>query len=227
MRGKKVAQYRGEISLAMIAQGINAARANARRLLDDARTLEDKGRAHSAVALAILSIEESGKISILRKMVLCEDEAEWRQAWREYRSHTSKNTAWILGELAAKGGKTLDALRPIVDPDSDHPEILDNLKQLCLYTDCLNHSKWTLPDDVDVSALAPHLLLVGKAFVTGPEVTEKELQLWRHHLLPTKRATFEENKRAVANWYADMRANGLSEASEEDVEAFLRSSRLQ
>ncbi|MBI2058899.1 MAG: AbiV family abortive infection protein [Nitrospirae bacterium] len=103
MSGKKLTQHRGELSLAMIAEGINAARANARRLLDDAKTLQDAGRTHSAVALAILSIEESGKISILRQMVLCESETEWRHAWKDYRSHTSKNTAWILGELAAKG----------------------------------------------------------------------------------------------------------------------------
>lgn len=210
----------------MIAEGMNAARANAKRLLEDAKTLHDAGRPHSAVALAILSIEESGKISILRGMVLCESETEWRQAWKAYRSHTSKNIAWILGELAAKGARTLDAFRPIADPASDHPEALDNLKQLCLYTDCLSRSKWSLPETVDVAALAPYLLWNAKAFVTGAEATEKELQLWHHHMVPTKGATLEENKRAVANWFADMRRNGLSAATEEGVEAFLRSSDL-
>ncbi len=90
----------------MIAEGMNVARTNAKRLFEDASTLHEGGRTHSAAALAILSIEESGKIPILRQMVLCENEPEWRQSWKNYRSHTSKNVAWILGELAAKGGIT-------------------------------------------------------------------------------------------------------------------------
>jgi hypothetical protein len=64
---------------------------------------------------------------------------------------------------------------------------------------------------------------MAKALIKEEDVTEKELQLWRHHVIPTKHATFEDSKRAIANWYADMRANGLSTASEEDVDAFLRS----
>jgi AbiV family abortive infection protein len=217
------APFRGEISLAMIAEGMNAARASAKRLLDDAKTLYDAGRLPSAVALAILSIEEAGKVSILRGMVLCETEQEWRQGWKAYRTHTSKNTAWILGELAAKGARTLDELRSIAEPDSDHPEVLDQLKQLCLYTDCMNSSKWSTPDNVDVTAFAPYILLMAKALATGGEVTEKELHLWRHHLLPVKGASLEGNKRAAANWFADMRANGLSSSTEKSVEAFLRS----
>ena len=222
MSAKKFTQHRGPISLAMIAEGMNVARTNAKRLFDDASALHEVRRTHSAAALAILSIEESGKISILRQMVLCENEDEWRQSWKNYRSHTSKNVAWIVGELAAKGAKTLDELRPIVDADSDHPNVLDNLKQLCLYTDCVNNSKWTSPDAMEMKELAPYLLLMAKAFIKGSDVTEKELQLWRFHVLPAKHGSFEESKRAVANWWADMRANGLSSATEEEIEAFLR-----
>ena len=108
-------------------------------------------------------------------------------------------------------------------PASDHPYILDNLKQLCLYTDCVNNSKWTSPAAVEMLELTSYLLSMAKALIKEEDVTEKELQLWRHHVIPTKHATFEDSKRAIANWYADMRANGLSTASEEDVDAFLRS----
>jgi AbiV family abortive infection protein len=206
----------------MIAEGMNAARQNAKRLFKDASVLQEAGRTHSAVALAILSIEESGKISILRKMVLCVSDDEWRQAWKDYRSHTSKNVAWIVGELVAKGAKTLDELRQIADPDSDHPNVLDNLKQLCLYTDCVNNSKWTSPEAMDMNELEPYLLMMAKGLIKRFDVTEKELQLWRLHVLPAKHGSIEESKRAVANWWADMRANGLSSATEEEIEAFLR-----
>jgi AbiV family abortive infection protein len=220
-------QHRGKISLAMIAQGMNAARDNAKRLLDDATALHAAGRLHSAAALAILSIEESGKTSILRGMVLCESEAEWRSAWRQYRSHTSKNIAWILGQLAAKGARTIDALRPITDPSSEHPQVLDQLKQLCLYTDCVGNSRWTSPAAVEVIEIAPYLLLMAKAMANSGETTEKELKLWRHHLLPVRHSSFEENKGAVARWWSDMRASGLSHVTEEQAEAFLRSSSVQ
>jgi hypothetical protein len=63
---------------------------------------------------------------------------------------------------------------------------------------------------------------MAKSFVKGTEVTERELQLWRLHMLPTKNGTLEQNKRAIANWWADMRANGISSATEEEIEAFLR-----
>ena len=84
MSAKKFTQHRGPISLAMIAEGMNVARTNAKRLFDDASALHEVRRTHSAAALAILSIEESGKISILRQMVLCENEDEWRQSWKNY-----------------------------------------------------------------------------------------------------------------------------------------------
>ncbi len=124
--------------------------------------------------------------------------------------------------MPAKGAKTLEELRPIVDADSDHPNILDNLKQLCLYTDCVSNSKWISPEAMEMKELAPYLLLMAKAFIKGSVVTEKELQLWRLHVLPAKHGSFEESKRAVANWWADMRANGLSPATEEEIETFLR-----
>ena len=45
---------------------MNAARRNARRLAEDAKLLLEAGRYPTATALAVLSIEESGKMSILR-----------------------------------------------------------------------------------------------------------------------------------------------------------------
>ncbi|MGM0985309.1 MAG: AbiV family abortive infection protein, partial [Pseudomonadota bacterium] len=49
-----------------------------------------------ANSLATLSIEESGKVSILRAMSLARDEKELKEEWRRYRSHTNKNVQWIL-----------------------------------------------------------------------------------------------------------------------------------
>ena len=101
MASKKFTQHRGPIPLARISEGINAALDNAARLAED---------------------EESGKVAILRQMVLCDDDAEWRQAWKDYRSHTKKNITWIFGELVRAGARNFDALKKIADPESDHPK---------------------------------------------------------------------------------------------------------
>ena len=59
-------QYKGKLDPEQIAQGMNAARRNAQRLADDAKLLLSAKRYPTAASLAILSIEESGKVSILR-----------------------------------------------------------------------------------------------------------------------------------------------------------------
>lgn len=63
-------QYKSKLSAAEIAAGINAASTNANRLADDAELLLENDRYPSALSLAILSIEESGKVSILRTLAL-------------------------------------------------------------------------------------------------------------------------------------------------------------
>ena len=65
-RGSDLAEYSGKLSPKQIADGMNAANANAKRLMNDAKILLEKGSIPSAAALAILSIEETGKLSLLR-----------------------------------------------------------------------------------------------------------------------------------------------------------------
>ena len=52
-------------------------------------------------------------------------------------------------------------------------------------------------------------------------VTTEEIELWRKHLLPVKRAPMETQKQAVSAWFHEMKLHGLSEASPEEVENFL------
>jgi len=194
---------------------------NAARLAEDADSLLKSGRVPSAVALAILSIEESGKVPILRQMAIAEDEKEWLQLWKAYRSHTKKNTLWIFGALVQQGARNLDELRPLVDPESDHPDVLDQMKQLCTYTDCFTKAKWSLPQEVEVRALAPYLVKMAQILGRPKAVTTEEIELWRKHLLPVKDAPMEAQKQAVSGWFHEMKLRGLSEASPEEVENFL------
>ena len=217
----RLPQLRTPLTAAKIAEGMSRALQNATRLAEDANSLLKIGRAPSAVSLAILSIEESGKVSILRQMAIATGEKEWLQLWKAYRSHTKKNTLWIFGGLVQKDARTLDELRPLVDPGSDHPDILDQMKQLCTYTDCFTKAKWSSPEEIDVEALAPYLVKMAQILGRYKEVTAEEIELWRKHLLPVKDAAMNAQKQAVAAWFHEMKLLGLSEASPEEVEIFL------
>lgn len=217
----RLPQYRSKLMPVQIADGMTRALKNAERLAEDAELLLKARRTPSAVALAILSIEESGKVAILRQMVIASEEKEWADLWKAYRSHTKKNILWICGELIQRGAKTLDELRAVVDPDSEHPDILDHLKQLSIYTDCFKDAKWSSPTDVDLEAMAPYLVQMAQIFGRQKTVAADEIQLWQKHLLPVKGAPMYMQKVAVAAWYQEMRLLGLSEASAEEVEAFL------
>jgi AbiV family abortive infection protein len=106
MAGRALTQYRGQLSTARVAQGMNAARRNASRLADDARLLLEAGRFPTAAAVAVLSIEESGKPMILRRLLTCADDVERREVWKAYRKHTEKNILGLLPEFLTKGAET-------------------------------------------------------------------------------------------------------------------------
>ena len=135
---KKLNQFRGRLTLEQIAEGMNAAGHNAVRLVEDAETLLVAERYPSALALVILAIEETGKPPILRRMVTSTDDMAVAELWKDYRSHTKKNVAWTFMELINSAGRTkLEDLRPLYADDAEHPYILDQLKQIAFYTDCL------------------------------------------------------------------------------------------
>jgi AbiV family abortive infection protein len=217
----RLTQHRGQLTAEQIAEGMTRALKNAARLATDAALLLENDRVPSAVALAILSIEESGKVSILRQMVIAEDANELKKLWKEYRSHTRKNFLWIFGELVQSGARTLDELRPLVDPESNHPDILEQIKQLCIYTDCFTLSKWSSPEDAEVRDLAPYLVKMAQILGKPKAVSHEEIRLWRKHLAPVRDAPIATQRQAVAAWFHEMKLFGLSDASLEEINHFL------
>ncbi|MCY4131122.1 MAG: AbiV family abortive infection protein [Nitrospira sp.] len=140
--------YRGKLSAEQIVDGMNAAIRNARRLANDAKTLLDLSRYPTAAALAILSIEENGKGGVLRNVAMAPNEEIRRKMWNSYTNHQRKNVAWILPDAIAEGARDLDSLRPIVDPTATHPALLDQYKQVALYTDCIGNAHWSEPEKI-------------------------------------------------------------------------------
>ena len=222
MNKKRLNQYRGKLDANQIAGGINAAIRNAARLIDDAKQLFDAGKFPSAAALAILAIEESGKISIFRSLALAKDENQVRDAWRDYRSHTKKNAMWMLPQLAAKGARKLNDFRSLYDEDADHPYLLDQVKQISLYTDCLGTVHWSIPEEVVDEDLAKSLVQIAEILAKEREVQPLEIELWIKHLSPAWMTHADWMKGALENWYADMQEHGLAEEGLNQMEEFTR-----
>ncbi|WP_256667787.1 AbiV family abortive infection protein [Pseudomonas sp. R-28-1W-6] len=218
---KKLDSYKGKLSASEIAAGMNAANANAMRLANDAQKLLETGSFPTAASLAALSIEESGKVSILRQLSTASTAEEIKESWKNYRSHTSKNAQWLLPELAIKGARKLEDLRPLFDEDAEHPFILDQLKQLGFYTDCLGNKNWSIPTVVVNEELSKSLVQTAKLLAGKSEVTTKEIELWIEHVGKASKTDFNAMKEALITWYAAMQDAGLKEGGGNSMKNFI------
>lgn len=214
--------YYGHLEAEEIADGMNAANRNARRLWTDAEILIEAERYPSAAALAVLSIEESGKISILRQSAVAQDDKEVNECWQAYRWHTEKNVSWLLPDLVAEGASRLDDFAPLFDEDSDHPELLDRVKQLALYSDCVEDGHWSEPDEVIGEELASSLVQIAGVFIRDEEIDEREVELWIEHLSPVWKTTDGLMKLGLEQWYEEMQEEGLAPEGVNEMRKFIR-----
>jgi AbiV family abortive infection protein len=217
---KKLDAYKGTLTPAQLAAGINAARQNAQRLAADAATLLAAQRFPSALALAILSIEEAGKIPILRRHAV---EPHDLQAWKDYRSHTRKNVLWPFPSLVLGGARALDEFRELFSPEAEEPYILDQLKQIAFYTDCLGNAHWSIPDELIHEPLARSIVETARIMAGRPAMTtEEEIGLWIAHLGPAFASRDPDlMKHALLNWHEAMQAKGLTTDDSNNFKAFV------
>src|SRR2546425_2765182 len=208
---KAISQYRGRLTPQQAADGIAVALSNARALVKDAELLLEHQRHARATALAILAIEEAGKLSLIRALLVARDESELREEWRAYRSHTKKNVLYILPQLVAQGAQSLEDLRPTMNPQSDHPEVLEALKQAAFYTDAYGACRWSLPEDAITSEVAESIVSVARALSRqgGALTSVEELELWVKHLGPVWKKEMWEMSQALAACYAEAEERGL------------------
>lgn len=217
---KHLDSCKGKLDNKQIADGINAARRNARRLFEDAQILLGADRYPTAASLAILSIEESGKEHIIRGMAIATTETEMLQHWKDYRSHTKKNIMWLLPQLVTEGARHIDDFITLFESTAEHPYILEQVKQVGFYTDCLGKVNWSEPMEVIDKDLATMLVQTARIFLRKGEVTTKEVELWGKHLGPVKNGDFLRQKEATLHWYAEMQELGLL-VKGEDFKDFL------
>jgi len=212
--------YAGPLTPAQITEGIAAAQANALRLLDDAKLLLEAERYPSATALAILSMEERGKVIILKRLALVSDPAEVKAAWREYRSHRAKNAGWIIPQLVEQGARTMRDMAAGVDSDAEHTGLLDAVKQVSFYTDCLADRHWSIPSDVIDEGVARSMVASAEMMWSARAVTLREVELWAQIVGPHYNQPGMMD--AVIKWQHTMVAEGLSDTAPASLEAFVR-----
>jgi AbiV family abortive infection protein len=221
MMSSTLTQYKGPLAPAQATEGIALARANAARLIADSDLLMENGRHASASALAILAIEELGKVQAIKIVVLRKGAAELKEAWREYRNHRAKNVQWILPKLAAEGARTLADVRAAADPARDHTAMLDTMKQLSLYTDCYGDAgRWSEPSSAVDPDFAVSILATARILDRQTATTERELELWAtivgpHYDKPTMID-------ALLDFQKQVFIEGLSSTSAEEMEAFVK-----
>ncbi|AXO15961.1 AbiV family abortive infection protein [Thalassospira indica] len=215
----KPEEFRGTLSPSTAAEGINAAFRNARRLLDDAKLLFSEMRYPTASSIAALAIEEAGKSSIIRSIVLAGDAPEVSKEWKRYRDHRSKNGAWILPSLAKDGGRYLKDFSSVVDRNGEHTVLLNSVKQLGLYTDCYGNSHWSEPEKVIDRELAGQLIHTAELLCIKRDVTVREIELWIEYIQPVNGTS--KMAQGLIQWAEKMHEEGLSETTPEDFMQFV------
>lgn len=175
---KLLQQYKGRLTPEQVADGSNAARRNARRLLEDAKRLCRAHRFPSAAALAILAAEEYGKLPILDDLGGASDSQKIKEKWRAYRSHIQKNLRLILPALVDQGPVSLEELMGFAHPDSPHPDLFEQTKQLALYTDCIDGVRWLEPEAEIGEEAAQKLITAASRLMAGDkEVLAEDIVL--------------------------------------------------
>jgi len=200
--------FRGTLTANEVADGINAALRNAKRLAADAKILLDAKRYPSAASMAALSVEESEKVSTLRAMCLSRSKSELTGAWKDYRSHHPKNTAWILSELVQKGARHLSEFKDATNTNGEVVEVLDMLKQLGFYTDSYRKGFWTEPSAMIDSTVARTLVEIAESMCAKAEVTPREIELWVEHVGPAWLS--RKMPDALMRWAKAMEKEGLA-----------------
>ena len=202
-----ITPYRGKLSAGQVAAGMNAATGNAERLMKDAEILFEAKRYPSAAALAVLAIEETGKLPILRALAVARSDNSIKDGWKSYRSHQAKNVLWLLPLYALSGVRTLDGFSPLFRPDSKHRKRLDELKQRSIYTDCVGKAEWSEPDEFIEELVAAFVLRTARSLTKEHQITEREIELWIEHVGPDLTKAKREN---LKNFWSAMTKEGLA-----------------
>jgi len=213
--------YKGALSPSDVVAGMAAARRNARRLAEDAQLLLDQGRWASASSLAVLSIEESGKVGVLRRLSLASEAPDLKAGWDGYGSHRRKLGHPLgLGEVFVPNAllSLADALTEAIDRRAETVASMDARKQAGFYTDCVPDPSgrpfWVEPTAAITPDHARTVVGCAAILLEHREVTMREIELFVEHVGPVL-----NRPGMVEGWRTWMRAMATEGLLGETVEA--------
>lgn len=218
---KSLKQWKNTLSASEISDGMNFAKENSKRLLNDAENLFEIGSYPTAYSLAVLAIEEAGKISILRELAVARDGKEVKDAWRDYRTHTKKNVMYIFPILVAGGCKNLSDFGGLYSEKNEYPMLLDDLKQIGFYTDCLGEKHWSVPSQVIDQEAAENILRVARTLCKSKIYTQKEVEIWIKHIKPVWKSSMPSMQKALKDWFNEMVDEGLAKEGSVPFDEFV------
>jgi AbiV family abortive infection protein len=205
-------QYNQRLTPIKAAEGIKVIMENSLSLLSDAILLFENNRFERAFTLSILSIEESGKIPILRSILLEDNQKELNKLWKNFRTHTEKNWALFFLKIPVDESTKLEDFKALFDNTNNQGQEFENLKQLSIYTELFKNSNWHSPKNLISEKLAKNTLNTTKLFVNdnlSAMTTEPELELWIKHLKPVWKSDMNLMKDALKNCYKEAEQLGV------------------
>ena len=205
---KSIRQYSGRLTVAQIAAGMNHCRSNAERLLASAKALYAVGDYALVASLAVLAIEEAGKVAILRRMVTALDEQDVKECWKEFRSHCWKNGLAHV-PVCVKPNLRLEDFNIAVGKNKENNRI-DDLKQIGFYVDCVGNADWMSPMAAIPEPVAAKVLAIaGIVCKSDRPITVRELELWKETVGSCPHGTMLEMKEKLVLWRHRMEGEGL------------------
>ena len=143
--------FKGQIPLDCIAEGIRSCILNAQDLLEDGMLLFNAERYPRAMSIFISTMEEIGKISTLCSMarVPKENQALWKEFWKNFRSHQYKSTAAFTHTYADEARQHPEVILSAAVLQEDLSELTERFRQAGLYVDFyVSENRWILPAEI-------------------------------------------------------------------------------
>lgn len=213
--------YLGRLTPTEAAEGMAAARRSAIRLAKDAMTLLEAGRWPTAASLAMFSIEESGKIGLLRRLTVEATPNALNKGWNGYREHFTKSNVPV--GIDPWGVFTVDpaAFQKPVEAGTKLVNNLNLLKHAGVNSDCIldgdKHPSWIEPADRITENLARTAVVCAGLLIRKAPVSVREVELFVHHVGPVV-----DNGDLLSGWRCwtkAMDAEGLLEAQLEEAQS--------
>jgi AbiV family abortive infection protein len=168
----------------------------------------EHGRWPSALALAILSIEESGKEPLIRHILTTPPGRLRAEAWQAFADHRAKNVMAAFGDFFKQGARTLDDFQALIRSDSPHARQIEELKQSATYV-AATDGIWPEPTEVITEEVARRMVETAERRVALPEWSADHYRIWKKHVAPALGIGDEAARAAIVAAYAEMAELGL------------------